>query len=100
MISIKNCIKNLIIIVNPDDKKSYIKLLGNGKSFGIKIKYIKQEKPNGIPEAFKISSKLICNKNVLLMLGDNFLYAKNNNLSALKERLIILKMAQLFLQLR
>ncbi len=80
-------VTNLIIIVNPDDKKSYIKLLGNGKSFGIKIKYINQKKPNGIPEAFKISSKLIYNKNVLLILGDNFLYPKNNNLIVLKRKI-------------
>lgn len=85
---IKIGIRNLIIVVNPGDEKSYLKLLGNGKSFGIKIKYVKQKKPNGIPEAFKICSKYIYNKNVLLILGDNFLYPKNNNeLNILKRKI-------------
>ena len=73
---IKIKIKNIILIVSPDDKKPYQKLFGNGSSLGIRINYIIQKKPNGIPEAFNICSKIIYNKNVLLILGDNFLYCK------------------------
>ena len=35
--------------------KINIRLLGNGKKFGVRIEYFIQEKPRGIPEA------LICN---------------------------------------
>ena len=55
---IKIKIKNIILIVNPDDKKPYQKLFGNGSSLGIRINYIIQKKPNGIPEAFNICSKI------------------------------------------
>lgn len=84
---IKIGLRNLIIIVNPDDERAYQKLLGNGKTIGINIKYVKQKKPNGIPEAFKICSKYILNKKVLLILGDNFLYSKNNELDKLKKNI-------------
>ena len=64
-------IKNVMIISNEKDNATYEKLLGNGKNFGLKLIYKKQEKPNGIAEAFIIAKNFIKNKNVFLVLGDN-----------------------------
>ena len=44
---------------------------------GIKIKYVIQKKPNGIPESFLISQKLIKGENVCLMLADNFIFGND-----------------------
>lgn len=67
-------IRNILIIVNKGQINNFKKLLGDGKFFGIKISYIEQNKPNGLPEAFKIGKKFIGKDNVALILGDNFFY--------------------------
>ena len=69
-------IKNFLIIVNKKEKKDFQKLLGNGENLGIKINYCEQEKPTGIPEAFKLGENFINNDNVALMLGDNIFYGQ------------------------
>ena len=55
-------IKDILIITNPKENKNFEKILGNGSNFGIKIQYIVQKKPNGLPEAFVIGSKFIKNQ--------------------------------------
>jgi len=67
-------IKNILIIVNSGQTNNFKSLLGNGNSYGIKISYVEQKKPNGLPEAFKIGKKFIGKDNVALILGDNFFY--------------------------
>lgn len=70
-------IKNILIITRKEDLKSFKKLLGNGKSLGIKISYALQKKPKGIADAFKIGKKFIGNSNCALILGDNIFYGQN-----------------------
>ena len=43
----------------------------------IKINFLEQEKPRGLPEAFIIGEKFIGKQNVALILGDNFFYGQN-----------------------
>ena len=69
-------IKDILIITNPNENKHFEKILGNGSNFGIKIQYLEQKKPNGLPEAFIIGEKFINNKSVALILGDNFFYGQ------------------------
>ena len=70
-------IKDILIIVNKGQLDQYKKILPDGKNLGIKITYVEQEKPRGLPEAFLIGEKFINNKNVALILGDNFFYGQN-----------------------
>ena len=70
-------IKEIFIICDPDSVRLYKKLLGNGSDLGIRIKFLIQKNPNGIPEAFLISQKYIKNHKVCLLLGDNFFYGHN-----------------------
>ena len=69
-------IRDILIITNPNEDVNFKKILGNGASFGVKIQYLTQHKPNGLPEAFIISEKFINKKNVALILGDNFFYGQ------------------------
>jgi glucose-1-phosphate thymidylyltransferase len=69
-------IRDVLIITNPNEDINFKKILGNGSSFGIKIQYLAQQKPNGLPEAFIIGEKFINNQNVALILGDNFFYGQ------------------------
>ena len=70
-------IRNILIIVNKGHVEQYKKLIPNRNNLGVKINYAEQEKPSGIPEAFKIGEKFIDKSNVALILGDNFFYGQN-----------------------
>ena len=69
-------IKDILIIVNKGELSQYKKILPNGKNLGIKIKYIEQNSPKGLPDAFILGKKFIGKNNVSLILGDNFFYGK------------------------
>ncbi len=69
-------IRDILIITNPNEDDNFKKIIGDGSNFGIKIKYLEQEKPNGLPEAFIIGEKFINNQSVALILGDNFFYGQ------------------------
>lgn len=45
-------IREILIIINKSDEKSFKSFLGNGKRIGIDIKYKIQKNPNGIPIVF------------------------------------------------
>jgi len=70
-------IKDILIIVNKGQLNQFKKILPNGKNIGIKITYMEQNKPNGLPDAFLIGEKFIGKNNVALILGDNFFYGQN-----------------------
>ncbi len=69
-------IKNILIIANKGEKSNFVKLLGDGSELGIKITFLEQNKPRGLPEAFIIGEKFIKRDNVVLILGDNFFYGQ------------------------
>ena len=70
-------IKNILIIVNKGQLNQYKKLIPNGKNLGIKINYLEQDKPKGLPDAFVIGEKFIGKDKVAMILGDNFFYGQN-----------------------
>ncbi len=70
-------IKDILIIVNKGQLNQYKKLIPNGKNLGIKISYLEQDKPRGLPDAFVIGEKFIGKENVAMILGDNFFYGQN-----------------------
>ena len=69
-------IKDILIIVNKGQLEQYKKILPDGKKLGIKITYIEQETPKGLPDAFILGEKFIGNSNISLILGDNFFYGQ------------------------
>ena len=69
-------IKDILIVVNKGQLEQYKKILPNGKNLGIKLSYIEQPKPKGLPDAFILGEKFINKKNVALILGDNFFYGQ------------------------
>ena len=70
-------IKDILIIVNKGQLEQYKKILPNGKNLGIKISYVEQDKPRGLPDAFVVGEKFIGKDNVAMILGDNFFYGQN-----------------------
>ena len=70
-------IKDILIIVNKGQLNQYRKILPDGKRLGINIVFKEQMYPKGLPDAFLLGEKFINNKNVALILGDNFFYGQN-----------------------
>ena len=69
-------INNILIITNKDEKSNFIKLLGDGSQLGIKITFLEQSRPKGLPDAFIIGKNFIGKDDVVLILGDNFFYGQ------------------------
>lgn len=67
-------IKEILIITTPEEQAPFIRLLGDGSQFGIKISYAVQPKPEGIAQAFIIGKDFIGKDSVALILGDNIFY--------------------------
>ncbi len=70
-------IKNILIIVNKGQLNQYKKIIPDGRNLGIKISYIEQNSPKGLPDAFILGDKFIGKDKVSLILGDNFFYGQN-----------------------
>ena len=67
-------IRDILIISTPEDLPNFKRLLSDGSQIGMSFSYKKQEKPNGIAEAFIIGENFIENDSVCLILGDNIFY--------------------------
>jgi len=70
-------IKDILIIVNKGQLEQYKKIIPNGKRFGIKISFLEQDKPRGLPDAFILGKNFIKNDGVAMILGDNFFYGQS-----------------------
>lgn len=67
-------IRQICIITNSADIKSFKNLLGDGSSYGCDFIYREQAKPEGIPQAFLIAKDFIAGEKVALILGDNIFH--------------------------
>ncbi len=70
-------IRDILIIVNKGQLNQYKKIIPNGNNLGIKITYLEQSYPKGLPDAFILGEKFIGKENVSLILGDNFFYGQS-----------------------
>ncbi len=89
-------IRDILIIVNKGQLDQYKKILPNGDNLGVKITYIEQDKPRGLPDAFILGDKFIGKNKVAMILGDNFFYGQNLS-SKLKQNTKLKKGAKVVL---
>lgn len=64
-------IRDILIIIAPDNAGDYLRLLGSGRQFGCKFAYEIQDKPEGLAQALIIGENFIKDDKVALILGDN-----------------------------
>ena len=70
-------IKNILIITTPEDQAAFVRLLGDGRQFGINLTFAIQESPDGLAQAFIIAEDFIGKDDVCLVLGDNIYYGES-----------------------
>ena len=69
-------INEILIISTPFHLNFYKTLLGNGKNYGLDIKYKIQKYPNGIAEGIILAENFLKGSDMCLILGDNIIYGK------------------------
>ena len=60
-------IKEYIFVINKGQEANFRKLLGNPNDLGIKISFVSQESPRGLPDAFLITKELPFDTKIFLL---------------------------------
>ena len=67
-------ITDILVVTGGPSAGDFLRLLGNGKEFGLKhLNYTYQEGEGGIADALSLAEHFADDQPILLMLGDNFL---------------------------
>jgi len=69
-------ISDILIITTPEDRDSFVRLLGDGSQFGINLTFAVQPSPDGLAQAFIIGEEFIGDDSVCLVLGDNIYFGE------------------------
>ena len=69
-------IRDILLIVAPEEEQRFRRLLGDGSQFGISLSFAIQEAPRGLADAFLIGENFIGHDEVCLILGDNLFYGQ------------------------
>lgn len=64
-------IREILIIIAPENAGDFLTLLGSGKEYGCDFTYEIQDRPEGLAQAFMIGEQFIGNDDVTMILGDN-----------------------------
>ena len=74
-------IRDILVISTPEDTPRFEHLLGEGRQFGLNLKYVVQPSPDGLAQAFLLGEEFISDDACAMVLGDNIFYG--NGLSRL-----------------
>ncbi len=67
-------IREILIISTSQDLPSFERLLGDGSSYGISLRYKVQPSPDGLAQAFILGKEFIGDDLCAMILGDNIFY--------------------------
>jgi len=67
-------INDIILVTGGSNAGDFLRLLGNGKEFGLKrLTYVYQEGEGGIAAALALTEPYVDNKKIVVILGDNII---------------------------
>lgn len=67
-------ITEIALITTPEQRPSFVSLLGDGAWLGLKIQYIEQPKPEGLAQAYLLAEDFLAGAPSTMILGDNIFY--------------------------
>lgn len=71
-------LKDFCIISDPGSLFLIERLLGDGRKFGISIRYVEQTQPKGVAEAYLLAESFIGSDSSIMLLGDNIFSGGND----------------------
>lgn len=66
-------IKDIMIVTGGESIGDFMKLLGSGKDFGVKLTYRCQDGSGGIPVALSLAKEFVDDEKFVVILGDNIM---------------------------
>jgi glucose-1-phosphate thymidylyltransferase len=67
-------IRDILVITTPEHRQQFVRLLGDGRQWGIRLAYAEQPRPEGLAQAFAIGAEFVGRERVALALGDNLFF--------------------------
>ena len=67
-------IRDILVVSTPQDTPRFESLLGDGRAWGLRLRYAVQPRPEGIAQALLLARDFIAGDRVALVLGDNIFY--------------------------
>ncbi len=67
-------IREILLVVNPQDLEAYRGLLKDGSHLGMSISYAVQKEPRGLAEGLILGENFVGDENICYVLGDNIFF--------------------------
>jgi len=67
-------LREVLVITTPEDRDSFVRLLGDGSDLGMSIEFAVQPRPEGLAQAFLIGADFLDGQGAALVLGDNIFH--------------------------
>jgi glucose-1-phosphate thymidylyltransferase len=67
-------IRDVLVVSNADGVPAFERLLGDGRRFGVRIRYAVQVEPRGIADALLVAEGFLAGEGCVLALGDNLFW--------------------------
>lgn len=67
-------IREIAIITTPQDRDQFMRALGDGSQWGLKLEYIEQPSPDGLAQAYLLAEEFLRGAPSAMVLGDNIFF--------------------------
>ncbi|BDW83625.1 glucose-1-phosphate thymidylyltransferase [Erythrobacter sp. Dej080120_24] len=67
-------IREIAVITTLEDKAQFIRTLGDGSQWGIRLTYIEQPSPDGLAQAYLLAEEFLAGAPSAMVLGDNLFF--------------------------
>jgi glucose-1-phosphate thymidylyltransferase len=67
-------LREIAVITTPEDQAQFIRLLGDGSQWGLRLSYITQAAPEGLAQAYTLAEDFLDGAASAMVLGDNIFF--------------------------
>ena len=67
-------IREIAVITTPEDQSQFQRLMGDGSQWGLKFKWIVQNSPDGLAQAYLLAEDFLDGASSAMVLGDNIFF--------------------------